>query len=217
MMRLLRFLRGLYHRLRAVYWGPDVDSIRQLEREGRLDIGPHTYGRPTVRTHMMSHSRLIIGDYSSLHDTAIIMLGGEHAVDRVSTWPVRILMGLPGAGEDGVPRPTEDTVIGSDVWLTTNTFVRTGVRIGDGAVIAAGAVVVSDVPPFAIVGGNPAKVIRYRFDEAQREALLDLRWWDWRDEEVRLAADLIAGDDVDAFIKYAYARRDEVGDAALYR
>jgi hypothetical protein len=81
------------------------------------------------------------------------------------------------------------------------------VHIGDGAVIAAGAVVTKDVPPYAIVAGNPAKVIRYRHTEEQRAALLEIKWWDWTDEEVREAVPLLAGSDIDAFIEYARARK----------
>ena len=123
--------------------------------------------------------------------------------DRVTTFPLRMRLKLPGAGEDGIPVPTGDTVIGSDVWLTMRTFVRSGVTIGDGAIVASGAVVINDVPPYAIVGGNPAKVIRYRFTPEQIEALLEIRWWDWPDSLVVEATPLLSGTDVDAFIAWA--------------
>ena len=72
-----------------------------------------------------------------------------------------------------------DTVIGNDVWVGYTAMILPGVSVGDGAIIAAGAVVSRDVPPYAIVGGNPAEVIRMRFDETAIEKLLGLRWWDW--------------------------------------
>lgn len=216
-MRVLRFLQGLFRRLRAVYWGPNVDSIRRLERAGRFSVGPHTYGRPMVHAYMLSQNSLRIGAYCSIADGVTVMLGGEHAADRVSTYPFKIAWQLPGAGEDGMPVPTGDTVVGSDVWLAMDVWIRSGVQVGDGAILAAGAVVVKDVPPFAVVGGNPAKVIRYRHTEEQREALLAIRWWDWIDSEVLLAADLLAADDTDAFIEYARARIAELGPEKIYR
>ncbi len=106
---------------------------------------------------------------------------------------------------------SKDSFIGSDVWLCDNAIVLTGIRIGHGAIIGAGAVVTKDVPDYAIVGGNPAKVISYRFPEEQRKALLDIAWWDWPDEDVRDAVPLIAGKDVDALIAYAAERDKRLG------
>ena len=83
--------------------------------------------------------------------------------------------------------------------------------IGDGAIVATGAVVTKDVPPYAIVGGVPAKVIRYRHTEEQREALLEIRWWDWPREEIVKAVPLLVSPDIDAFIQYA---RDREGSRA---
>jgi hypothetical protein len=103
--------------------------------------------------------------------------------------------------------PTGDTYIGSDVWVTDRTFVRSGVRIGDGAVIASGAVVTKDVPAYAIVGGNPARVIRYRHTPEQIKSLLHIKWWEWPDADVLEAVPLLEGTDVDAFIDWAYANK----------
>jgi tetrahydrodipicolinate N-succinyltransferase len=80
-----------------------------------------------------------------------------------------------------------------------------GVTLGDGAIVAAGAVVTTDVPPYAIVGGNPARVIKSRFDDDQIAALLQIRWWDWPDDRVRAAVSVLSSSDVDAFIAYARA------------
>jgi acetyltransferase-like isoleucine patch superfamily enzyme len=172
-------------------------------KAGRMTVGRHSYGIPVIKTYTHDTTKLTIGAYSAVSETSIVMLGGEHAVDRVTTFPLRITLKLPGAGEDGIPVKTGDTVIGNDVWVTQRTFVRSGVTIGDGAIVAAGAVVIKDVPPFAIVGGNPAKVLRYRFTPEQIEALLEIRWWDWPDELVVEATPLLSDTDIDAFIAWA--------------
>jgi hypothetical protein len=203
---VLTFLRWLRHALRRSHdavVGPHLAQQRRLVKAGRMTIGQHTYGIPIIKTYDHDKTRLLVGAYSALSEEAIVMLGGEHAIDRVTTFPLRIRLQLPGAGEDGIPVPTGDTVIGSDVWLTMRTFVRSGVTIGDGAIVASGAVVINDVPPFAIVGGNPAKVIRYRFSPEQIEALLEIRWWDWPDDLVVEATPLLCGTDIDAFIEWA--------------
>lgn len=112
-------------------------------------------------------------------------------------------MRLEGAGADGFPTIRGDTVVGSDVWVGRLSIIMSGVTIGDGAVVGAGAVVTRDVPPFAIVGGNPARVIRYRMTEPQREALLRIRWWDWPRERIVQAVPRLASADIDGFIAWA--------------
>jgi carbonic anhydrase/acetyltransferase-like protein (isoleucine patch superfamily) len=111
---------------------------------------------------------------------------------------------MEGAGKDGNPAIRGDILIGSDVWVTFGSYVLSGVTIGDGAVVATGSVVTKDVPPYAIVGGNPAKLIRLRHSEEQIAELLEIRWWDWPEEEIRKAVPYLASEDVDAFIEYAH-------------
>lgn len=76
-------------------------------------------------------------------------------------------------------------VIGNDVWICSNVIILGGITIGDGAIIAAGSVVTKDVPPYAIVGGVPARVIRYRFSDEEIKKLLDMKWWYWSEEKIR--------------------------------
>jgi acetyltransferase-like isoleucine patch superfamily enzyme len=199
-----RLLRHVYRRAGEGVIGKDLAVLRRLQREGRVTLGPGTYGVPPILTFMHDKTCLHVGNYSSLG--SLIMLGGKHPTDRVTTYPHRIWMGMEGAGEDGFPVPSADTIVGSDVWLCYEAVILSGVTIGDGAIVAAGAVVTRDVPPYAIVGGNPARLIRYRCPEEQRQALLDIRWWDWPEHEIRDAVPLLAGDDIDAFIDYAHAR-----------
>jgi acetyltransferase-like isoleucine patch superfamily enzyme len=199
-----RMVKIAYTNIGEMIVGRDLAVLRRLQRQGRVVLGPGTYGVPTILHFMLDDTRLVVGNYSSI--AATILLGGEHASDRVTTYPHRILFGMEGAGEDGFPNPTGDTVIGSDVWCGRGSWLLSGVHVGDGAIVAGGALVVKDVPPYAVVGGNPAKVIKYRFSEEQIAALLDIRWWDWPEPEVRAAVSLLAGKDVDDFIAYARER-----------
>jgi acetyltransferase-like isoleucine patch superfamily enzyme len=206
---LRRLKHALLLRAHDAVIGHNINNLemQRLIRAGRVTVGPHTFGTPIIKHFPYDESKLFVGSYSSLSETAIVMLGGDHGADRVTTYPHRINWKMEGAGHDGCPVPTGDTYIGSDVWLTQRTFVRGGIRIGDGAVIASGAVVTTDVPPFAIVGGNPARVIRYRHTAEQIEALLQIKWWDWPDADVRDAVPLLSGTDVDAFIAWAQANK----------
>jgi acetyltransferase-like isoleucine patch superfamily enzyme len=180
--------------------GEEAAEMRRLQRSGRLVMGAWTYGRPRILAFRHGRERLIVGRYSGLAGTWV--LGGNHGPDRITTYPLRIHFGMDG-DYDEWPAPTGDTIVGSDVWTCENCLILPGVTIGDGAIVAAGAVVIKDVPPYAMVGGNPAKVLRYRFDEAQIEALLEIRWWDWPEERIRAAVPLMESEDVDAFIAYA--------------
>lgn len=94
---------------------------------------------------------------------------------------------------------SKKTVIGNDVWVGKNASIMAGVKIGDGAVIGAGAVVTKDVPPYAIAGGVPAKVIKYRFSEEQIAELLKIKWWDWSDKVIADRFDDFL--DIDEFIR----------------
>lgn len=94
-------------------------------------------------------------------------------------------------------------IIENDVWIACNVTVKEGVTIGNGAVVAMESVVTKDVPPYAIVGGCPAKIIKYRFSPEQIEELLRIAWWNWKDEEIREIVPLLMSDNIDAFIKAA--------------
>jgi len=116
-----------------------------------------------------------IGRYCSIGQDCIIG-GGGHDLDAVST--SQLMLGLLGCGEERLYNPYEKPPkIGNDVWIAAKVIVLQGVNIGDGAVIASGAVVTKDVPKYAIVAGNPAKVIRYRFSNENIEYLTQWKWW----------------------------------------
>lgn len=134
-----------------------------------------------------------IGQFCSISDEVVIG-GAEHPMEWVSTSPV--FQNIKHSGPkrkfaefdfEGIKR----TIIGNDVWIGKRAIIKAGVRIGDGAVIGSGSVVTKDVPPYAIVGGVPAKIISYRFDEDIIKDLLKSEWWNLTDEVVEKYAHLI--------------------------
>lgn len=105
------------------------------------------------------------------------------------------------AGAKMEPRPEKPTHIGNDVWIGLEAVILPGITIADGAVIAAGAVVTKDVPPYAVVGGNPATILKFRFCPEIIAALLQIRWWDWTDEKIAANRDLFDGP-VEEFVRH---------------
>ena len=134
----------------------------------------------------INHDRLMIGKYCSIASGAKFLFNSaNHTLTSLSTYPFPLF-----AEWDKTMRVTEawdnkgDIVVGNDVWIGYEAVILAGVRIGDGAVIGARSVVTRDVPPYAIVGGAPARLIRKRFDDSTITALLDIRWWDWDPHKV---------------------------------
>lgn len=173
------------------------------------EIGDHTYGVPKV--YEATLARLRIGKFTSIAGNVIIALG-NHRTDSISTYPFCALRaywpGAPPGNQDHVTRG--DVTIGHDVWISDGAFIGSGVTIGDGAVIAARAVVTRDVPDYAIVAGNPARIIRRRFDEATAARLKAIAWWDWPDEKVDRHLPWILSGDIESFL--AKATKDKGGD-----
>ncbi|EIK96953.1 chloramphenicol O-acetyltransferase [Pseudomonas sp. M47T1] len=167
-------------------------------------FGRGSYGVPTVHD-WQEGSTLKIGAYCSIAEGVQIFLGGEHRPDWVSTYPFPVMF-EQAAHIDRYAVTRGDVVIGNDVWLCTGCTILSGVSIGDGAVIAAGALVTRDVEPYAMIGGNPGKVIGWRFDDQVREQLRASAWWNWPEEELRRIAPLLCNDQIDAFLAYTQNR-----------
>ncbi|GJE09693.1 2,3,4,5-tetrahydropyridine-2,6-dicarboxylate N-acetyltransferase [Methylobacterium longum] len=172
---------GLLHRLRRGR-NPHNETrvhLAKLAKRYGFSIGAYSYGRPKVRF-AESGRRLTIGRYCSIADKVEILLGGDHRLDWASTYPFAAMRGLfPDArAPEDYHASRGDVVIGHDVWLGSGCMILSGVTIGPGAVVAARAVVTRDVPAYAVVAGNPARVVRHRFDEATAKALEAAAWWD---------------------------------------
>lgn len=169
-----------------------------------FDIGAHSYGGLNVRK-FDNVTNLHIGKYCSFAADIQVMLGGEHRMDWVTTYPFNVL-DARHSDYKGHPATKGDVHIGNDVWIGREAIIMSGVTIGDGAVIAARAVVVKDVAPYSIVGGNPAKQIRLRFDEDTITRLLAVAWWDWPEERINKKMSLLLQSDIQAFLKAAEAK-----------
>lgn len=145
--------------------------------------------------------RLLIGSFCSIGSGAAFIMAGNqgHRHDWISTFPFHWMPEVPEfEGAENGFRPAGDTVIGNDVWIGSETIVMPGVTIGDGAVIGTRAVVTRDVAPYSIVGGNPAKEIRKRFDDDRIRLLLELRWWDWSEDQLHAAMPILTSGDIEA-------------------
>lgn len=140
-------------------WWSNVQSARRrdidhAQKIGIATVGVGTYGDPKILRFRYEKTRLTIGSYCSIAEDTLIVLGGEHPTDEVTTFPMRDRFGLPGAGEDRHPLYKGDIVIGNDVWIGARATILSGVNIGDGAIIGAGAVIAKDVPSYAIVASS---------------------------------------------------------------
>lgn len=145
--------------------------------------------------------RLIIGRFCQIASgVRFVMNGGNHRVSGFSSYPFAVFgQGWQGRFEGELDFPDKgDMVVGNDVWLGHDALLMPGVGIGDGAVVATRAVVTADVPPYAIVAGNPARVVRMRFDDGTIDRLLAVRWWDWDIEKITRNIAAICGADIDA-------------------
>ena len=126
-----------------------------------VKVGKYSYGPLNVRTWGAENERLIIGNFVSIAEDVLFILGGNHNMNTFSTYPFKVMV----LGEKREAWSKGPIIVEDDVWIGTRAIILSGVRIGKGAVIAAGTVVTKDIPPYAIVGGNPAKIIKFRFEQ----------------------------------------------------
>ena len=155
----------------------------------------------------LSKDSLIIGKFVQIaHGVRFITSSANHKMSGFSTYPFNTFMMTPQTTSEDITAMFEDaqnrgdTVVGNDVWIGMNAVIMPGVKIGDGAIIGANSVVTKNVEPYTVVGGNPATIIKKRFDEQTIDTLLNIKWWDWSIEKIEKNIDVITGNDLDALI-----------------
>lgn len=190
---------------------PQVCYIKNTITNPQISVGEYTYyddpddsedfERNVLYLFPFIGDQLIIGKFCAIgRGVKFIMNGANHKLSGFSTYPFYIF----GNGwEEATPVSEElpnkgNTVVGNDVWLGYDALLMPGVQVGHGAIIASRSVVVSDVPPYAVVGGNPAKVIKRRFPDEVIDALLEIGWWDWDVEKITRNVKSIVSADLDA-------------------
>ena len=195
-------------RLHPLAAHPRVAFLSNLDLPPNVTVGAYSYyddpaGPGAFLDNILYHfaflgDRLVIGKFCAIATGArFLMNGGNHRLDAPSTYPFPIFGGAWAAyGPEAFPN-RGDTVVGNDVWLGFEATILSGVTIGDGAVIAAKSVVSADVPPYAIVAGNPARVVRMRFSDADIARLLRIAWWDWDADRITRHLPAIAAGSVD--------------------
>ncbi|EGR1072259.1 Vat family streptogramin A O-acetyltransferase, partial [Vibrio cholerae] len=176
---------------------PQVGYLKNYIKSPNIEVGDYTYyddpnGPENFESNVLYHfpfigDKLKIGKFCAIaKDVKFIMNGANHSMSGFSTYPFFIF----GNGwETSAPQVGElpykgDTVIGNDVWLGYESTIMPGITIGDGAIVASKSVVTQDVPPYSIVGGNPAKVLKHRFEPHVADKLLAIAWWDWSAEKI---------------------------------
>lgn len=190
---------------------PQICFINNVISNPNIIVGDYTYyddpeDSENFERNVLYHfpfvgDKLVIGKFCALaRGVKFIMNGANHKMSGFSTYPFQIFAN----GWERVDPPTDefpykgDTVVGNDVWIGYEALIMPGVNIGDGAIVAAKSVVVNDVPPYTIVGGNPAKPLRQRFDEQTIAALLEIAWWNWEIEKITRNLEKIMGADIAA-------------------
>ncbi|MEM5547055.1 Vat family streptogramin A O-acetyltransferase [Pseudoalteromonas fuliginea] len=190
---------------------PQVGFLKNYITSTNIEVGDYTYyddpdGPENFEKNVLYHfdfinDKLLIGKFCAIaKDVTFIMNGANHQTSGFSTYPFFIF----GNGwEKFVPKSNDlpfkgNTEIGHDVWIGYNATIMPGVKIGSGAIIASKSVVTCDVPAYSVVGGNPAKVIKTRFDDKTINTLLDIAWWDWSNEKITAHLDAITQCDIKA-------------------
>ncbi|MFT5916387.1 MAG: virginiamycin A acetyltransferase [Flammeovirgaceae bacterium] len=201
--------------------GPDKDSrfplegydklcfLKNVVKNPNIIIGDYTYYddfenvenfEKNVKYHFdFTGDQLIIGKFCMIASGAkFIMNGANHLTESISAYPFAIFQNGWGNAMEGKNYPNKgNLIVGNDVWIGHNATIMAGITIGDGAIIATNSTVTRDVEPYAIVGGNPAKQIKKRFDAQTIEKLVKLKWWDWEIDKITKHVNHLTGNNID--------------------
>lgn len=210
-MQVTHYLRSGLRRIAGLL--DDSSKTRPLYLSDNPDyrgyeVGVWSYGYPKIYR-WGNDSTLKVGKYCSFGGEVAIFLDGEHRTDWVTTYPF-ISFWPEGQGFTGHPATKGDVVIGNDVWVGYGSTILSGVSLGDGAVVAAGSVVTKAIPPYAIAGGNPARIIKLRFEAGEIEQLQRIAWWNWPHQDVVDALPMLLAQDIQAFIRWSNMRFPDV-------
>ncbi|WP_142454269.1 CatB-related O-acetyltransferase [Gracilimonas mengyeensis] len=202
--------------------GPDKNTLFPLEHHKKLcflknliddpkiKVGDYTYYddledvqnfKKNVKYHFdFTEDQLIIGKFCMIaSDVSFIMNGANHLTDAITSYPFAIFGNGWEQAMENKSYPTKgDTIIGNDVWIGHNATIMGGVKIGDGAIIAANSAIVKDVASYSVMGGNPASLIRKRFSKENIEQLLKLQWWNWDIKKITRNVSALTGNDLSA-------------------
>ena len=182
--------------------------LKNIIKNPNIIVGDYTYYddfedvhnfEKNVKYHFdFTGDKLVIGKFCMIaSDVKFIMNGANHLSDSVSAYPFAIFgNGWEGAMEGRKYPYKGDLIIGNDVWIGYNATLMAGITVHDGAIIAANSTVTKDVEPYAIVGGNPAAVIRKRFSVEKIRELLAIKWWDWDIEKITRNVNNLTGSDI---------------------
>lgn len=189
---------------------PQVGFLKNFITNGNIIVGDYTYyddpegpekfeKRNVLYHYPFIGDRLIIGKFCAIaKDVKFVMNGANHKLSGISTYPFSI---FSRGWEKVIPTPEElpnkgDTVIMNDVWIGYDSLIMPGVKIGNGAIVASRSVVVKDVDPYSIAGGNPAREIKKRFSDEAVSELERIKWWDWEIEKITENLETITGGDL---------------------
>lgn len=177
------------------------------------NVGKHTYGHHNIEIYYWGEGTwLDIGSFCSISGHITVYLGGNHRIDWATTYPFghinqNIFNNFNGKGH---PQTKGDVKIGNDVWIGTSVTIMSGVTIGDGAVLANNSVITKDVEPYSIVGGNPFKLIKKRFDEETINQLLELKWWELDDSYINQMSPYLCNENFKEYLPELIKAKQEI-------
>ena len=192
---LIKILDKLsYHKKESTY--------KRLISSKVLSVGNYTYGKPNIIYDKHTNAKVKIGKFCSIAEGVTIFTGSNHNVNWITTYPLRIMLNLEGKYADGHPSTKGDVIIGNDVWIASNVTILSGVKIGDGAVIAANTIVSKNILPYSVVGGNPQRLLKMRFEQNDIDKLLEIKWWNWDIENIKKATPLLCSENIKKFLDF---------------
>jgi virginiamycin A acetyltransferase len=183
----------------------EVIFLKHFITNPNITVGDYTYFHNREHPEDFQTENVIFGRTAKLtigkfcqfaREIRFILADANHPMDGFSAYPFFVFQ--EEWGNYPITEYTGETIIGNDVWMGHQAVILPNITVGDGAIIGACAVVTKDVPPYAIVGGNPARVLRHRFDERTVAKLLEIRWWDWPHDKITRNLAAITGADLSA-------------------